>query len=112
MPEREQEPRYTAEVFYRSFRILVTLPYENAGAMTGILDELLEKGCTPTREVVVYEAPQEGQDKPATPAKQEVKETPPGFCPVHNVEMKKFEKNGRSWYSHRQGDGWCNGKTK
>jgi hypothetical protein len=31
-------------------------------------------------------------------------------CPIHNIEMKKWSKNGRTWYSHRWDDGWCNGK--
>ena len=31
-------------------------------------------------------------------------------CPIHQAEMKKFEKNGKSWYSHKLDDGsWCNG---
>jgi hypothetical protein len=31
-------------------------------------------------------------------------------CPIHGVEMQKWSKNGRTWYSHRWDDGWCNGK--
>ncbi len=32
------------------------------------------------------------------------------LCPIHQAEMKKFEKNGKSWYSHKLDDGsWCNG---
>ena len=23
------------------------------------------------------------------------------ICPVHNVEMRRFEKEGRIWYSHK-----------
>ena len=31
-------------------------------------------------------------------------------CTIHNVSMRKFEKEGRTWYSHRTQDGkWCNG---
>jgi hypothetical protein len=34
-------------------------------------------------------------------------------CPIHNVEMKRWEKNGKIWYSHKQDDGgWCTGKSK
>jgi hypothetical protein len=29
------------------------------------------------------------------------------WCPLHNVEFRRFEKNGRFWYSHKDGDGWC-----
>ena len=31
-------------------------------------------------------------------------------CPIHNIEMTLWQKNGRTWYSHRWEDGWCNGK--
>jgi len=33
-------------------------------------------------------------------------------CPIHNIEMQKWSKNGRTWYSHKleEGGGWCNGK--
>ena len=34
------------------------------------------------------------------------------WCPIHNVEMKRWEKNGRVWFSHKEGDGWCSGKPK
>jgi len=30
------------------------------------------------------------------------------YCQEHNVPFKKFEKNNKSWYSHKNGDGWCN----
>jgi len=32
------------------------------------------------------------------------------ICPLHNVQMQKWSKNGRSWYAHRWEDGWCHGK--
>ncbi|MGI6276846.1 MAG: hypothetical protein ACOYKH_04160 [Brevefilum fermentans] len=31
-------------------------------------------------------------------------------CPLHGVEMQKWSRNGRTWYSHRWEGGWCNGK--
>ena len=35
----------------------------------------------------------------------------PSWCPVHQVEMKQYSKNGHSWYSHKTDDGqWCRGK--
>jgi len=33
-------------------------------------------------------------------------------CPIHNVEMRRFEKDGRTWYSHKTDNGWCSGKEK
>lgn len=36
---------------------------------------------------------------------------PPPTCPIHDVRMERYEKEGRSWYAHRlAGSGWCNGK--
>jgi hypothetical protein len=41
------------------------------------------------------------------------KETEAHTCPVHGVDMKRYEKDGRSWYAHRSdGGSWCNGKKK
>lgn len=34
----------------------------------------------------------------------------PGWCPIHECEMKRREKDGQVWYSHKTKDGWCNGK--
>ena len=34
------------------------------------------------------------------------------FCPIHQCQMKKWEKDGRVWYSHKAGDAWCSGKAK
>jgi len=31
-------------------------------------------------------------------------------CPIHNIEMTKWSKAGRTWFSHRWNDGWCGGK--
>ena len=34
-------------------------------------------------------------------------------CPIHGVTMRRHEKDGHVWYSHRlEGGGWCNGKQK
>ena len=35
------------------------------------------------------------------------------ICPVHQCDMKRYEKDGRSWFSHKIDDGnWCRGKAK
>ena len=36
-----------------------------------------------------------------------------GWCQVHQVQMRRNEKDGRSWWSHKAEDGsWCKGKPK
>jgi hypothetical protein len=34
-------------------------------------------------------------------------------CPIHQCEMRRFDKEGRSWFSHRLDDGrWCRGRKR
>jgi hypothetical protein len=33
-----------------------------------------------------------------------------GFCPIHQCQMKRYEKNGAIWYSHKVDGEWCKGK--
>ena len=35
-----------------------------------------------------------------------------GWCPIHQCQMKRWEKDGRVWFSHKAGDQWCTGKEK
>jgi len=30
------------------------------------------------------------------------------WCQAHNTEFKRRSKSGVVWFSHRQGEGWCN----
>ena len=35
------------------------------------------------------------------------------WCALHECELKRFEKDGRVWFSHKADDGsWCRGKQK
>ncbi len=40
----------------------------------------------------------------------------PSWCPIHNVEMRRYERGGEVWYSHRvqgdRGEYWCKGKPQ
>ena len=34
-------------------------------------------------------------------------------CPIHHSPMKRYEKDGKTWYSHKTEDGnWCYGREK
>ena len=34
-------------------------------------------------------------------------------CPIHKCNMRRYEKDGKSWFSHRADDGsYCYGKNK
>ncbi|MBV6452075.1 MAG: hypothetical protein MHPDNHAH_02826 [Anaerolineales bacterium] len=35
------------------------------------------------------------------------------WCELHECELKRFEKDGKIWFSHKASDGsWCRGKQK
>lgn len=60
-------------------------------------------GKTPKAELVDANAPEgDTQGDPNDPA----------WCTIHREWMKRREKDGDYWYSHRVGDQWCNGKAK
>ncbi len=48
---------------------------------------------------------------PNTPA-PEFPNADPGYCTIHDTPMKEWEKEGRTWFSHKiEGtESWCKGK--
>jgi len=34
----------------------------------------------------------------------------PAWCPIHQCEMKRWDRNGKVWYSHKVDGQWCTGK--
>lgn len=76
---------------------------------------LIEAGCTPC-EAITFRPKSNGKGNGHS-SQTETNTTPANgnvhLCPVHNVEMRRFEKEDRIWYSHKTDDGgWCNGKKK
>ena len=41
---------------------------------------------------------------------QSVDSEDPAWCPIHQCTMRRWEKNGRAWYSHKIDGEWCKGK--
>jgi hypothetical protein len=61
------------------------------------LSALVAAGCTPT---VINHPNGKPHEQPAMTV-----------CEFHNAEMRKHEKNGQIWYSHKLADGtYCKGK--
>ena len=59
------------------------------------LSFLMQHGCTPEIRF---------QHNKAADTKQ---------CPIHKCDMRKQEKDGKTWFSHKAEDGsWCCGKAK
>jgi hypothetical protein len=106
--QSKAEARYTVEAYYKGFRLLLTLPFENGGVVVGVLDKMAELGFTGER--TIYQAPQ--LSTPETAGNGNGKETEAHVCSIHQAEMKRFEKNGQVWYSHKTDNGWCSGKKK
>ena len=74
---------------------------------------LVEAKCTPLRK----EAQKDNDNNNGKVSEPTVMVKPSGngnntICPIHGIEMTKWNKNGRTWYSHRWNDGWCNGKEQ
>jgi len=71
----------------------------------GAINHLLDVGCTPCVNLTFR--PRSNGNHAETNAEGTK------VCPVHNVEMKRWEKNGKVWFSHKQeGGSWCTGKGK
>ena len=97
------------------FECQITLRGESGSELlekvTNAINYLLENGCTP------YTYYRNGSQKPATKADESKKVDikPDGmdnlaWCPIHQCEMKRWDKNGRVWYSHNADGKWCSGK--
>ncbi len=96
----------------RGFCVQITLRGDDGGDVIkrfdAMLDWLLEHGALPTDR---YGNPT-GRPAEQPAANGNGNGHDASWCPIHSVEMKLFQKDGRSWYSHKTDDGWCNGKPK
>jgi hypothetical protein len=77
----------------------------------GAIAYLQEAGCTPVSPG--WRAGLDQSKSPKQDAPVEVKQDPNEpvvMCSIHGVPLKRWSKNGRSWYSHKLPDGrWCRG---
>jgi hypothetical protein len=77
---------------------------------------LLKSGCLPyTYRPVQRPAPEPksaGESNPnSNGTSSRNSDTPnPAWCPIHQCEMKRWDKNGKVWYSHKIDGMWCTGK--
>jgi hypothetical protein len=79
----------------------------------GAISHLTEAQCIPLRK----DSHNNGNKSNGKSSEPTILVKPDGngknpVCPLHGVEMQKWSKNGRIWYSHRWNDGWCNGKEQ
>ena len=80
----------------------------------GALNQLADNKCLPLKN-----NRSNNGNQPQTPEKPSVtvqvknddnSENP--ICPIHGIEMFKWTKGNRTWFSHRWNDSWCNGKQR
>jgi hypothetical protein len=72
---------------------------------------LVNSGCAP----LVVKPYQNGnghapEPKATEPPKLADGTVDPTWCPIHSIAMKRHEKDGRVWYSHKVGEEYCRGK--
>ena len=79
----------------------------------GAIAFLLKSGCAPcwNGKHINHEQPQY-TDQVTVPDGNGNNGHERGWCPIHQSEMKRWDKDGRTWYSHKVGDQWCSGKVK
>ena len=97
------------------FECQITLRGENG---TELLEKagkaityLLYNACTPY--TYYRNGSRQVERKPKEGNKEELKDNGndnPAWCPIHQCEMKRWDKNGRVWYSHKVDGKWCSGK--
>jgi hypothetical protein len=78
---------------------------------TNAINYLLKNGCTPYS--YYRNGQRQAENKSEGDKKGEVKndvQDNPTWCPIHQCEMKRWDKNGRVWYSHKADGKWCCGK--
>ena len=100
------------------FECLLSIQAENSDGVLskaeGALEQLVEKKCVPLKHNHANNGNQQtAPEKPAVTemVKMDDKSENP-ICPIHGIEMHKWTKGNRTWYSHRWNDGWCNGKQR
>jgi len=101
------------------FECQITLRAETGAELlekaASAIAHLLKTGCLPaTYRPTTRPTP---QPRPATESNTNSngsrleKDTPnPAWCPIHQCEMKRWDRNGKVWYSHKVDGQWCTGK--
>jgi hypothetical protein len=97
------------------FECQITLRGESGSELLEKADNaihyLIENGCAPY--TYYRNGSRQVESKVEESTKEEVKTDDmdnPAWCPIHQCEMKHWEKDGRVWYSHKFDGEWCRGK--
>ncbi len=104
----------TRYVSPEGFECQLTLRAESGSDLldkvNGAISYLLNNDCVPyTYNRGGYRGTTNNKSTNGNNSNQEQSDDP-AWCPIHQCEMKRWEKSGRVWYSHKVDDDWCNGK--
>ena len=112
MPTFTEAPAsWNVKYIQNGYDCMLTLRGESGADLLGKTAKALEwlqaNGATPTTGKGATPATNgNGNGAPAA-----VPQSDPGWCKIHNCEMKRHEKDGHAWYSHRLESGeYCKGK--
>ena len=100
------------------FDVVVTLRDSNSvelmKRMMTALVWLNDKGFKPTRgnHAPAAVAASKPHSPGGTASGAQGNEADPSWCAIHQEYMQRREKDGDVWYSHKDGENWCTGKTK
>jgi len=84
----------------------------------GAIAFLLKNGCTPFVKSNFHSQANNGHDDNPNSSSQPASENgnngnqDRSWCPIHECTMKRWEKDGRVWFSHKVNGDWCSGKVK
>ena len=96
----------TRYVHPSGFECQITLRGDTGGELLekvqNAIDYLLKNDCQP----YTYSRNGYAQSK----ANSNGNDDDASWCPIHKCHMRKWEKDGRIWYSHKFNGQWCKGK--
>jgi hypothetical protein len=105
----------TKYVDQNGFECQITLRGESGSELlekaANAIRYLIENGCMPY--VYYRTTTRQVESKPDEEKKGEGQSNGadnPAWCPIHQCEMKRWDKDGRVWYSHKADGEWCRGK--
>ncbi len=99
------------EGFVCQFTLRSTSGSELLEKASTALTHLLESGCQPHGHGTNHNSKTQGKSNSngSNPIGNQ-QDVSPNWCPIHETPMKKWEKEGQVWYSHKINGEWCQGK--
>jgi hypothetical protein len=110
---QEAPASWNVKYLMQGYDCLLTIRAESAKELLDgtpkVLAWLQANGAEPTRPSYQPASPN-GQASSTEPPKMPDGSTDPTWCAIHSIAMKRHEKDGQVWFSHKVGDSYCRGK--